>query len=187
MGWGAQRRECRAVSTGDRARTRRPSTPPARSPRGGTEPPHGRPHDRAVQGRLRHVHQQRNITRRRLARLALVTHSRALHSYAPRNSNTRRDGLYSARRSSEATPWPAPYPRQGPGGPSPLCGERKRPPRTKFGARWAGTDVRETIPILLALLVAQSLLGGRAGRRGSPSLRVTFTKRSKTCEMRAPT
>ena len=90
----------------------------------------GRPHDRAVQERPRHVHQQRNITRRRLARLALVTHSRALHSYAPRNSNTRRDGLYSARRSSEATPWPAPYPRQGPGGPSPLCGERKRPPRT---------------------------------------------------------
>ena len=38
--WRAQRRECRAVSTGDRARTRRPSTPPARSPRGGTEPSH---------------------------------------------------------------------------------------------------------------------------------------------------
>ena len=32
----------RAVSTGDRARARRPSTPPARSPRGGTEPSHAK-------------------------------------------------------------------------------------------------------------------------------------------------
>lgn len=38
----AQRRECQAFSTGDRARTRRPSTPPAWSPRGGTEPSHAK-------------------------------------------------------------------------------------------------------------------------------------------------
>ena len=110
--WRAQRRECRAVSTGDRARTRRPSTPPARSPRGGTEPSHAKkskddPTTALSKDGHDTVHQQRNITRRRVARLALVTHSRALHSYAPRNNNTRRDSLYVVLAV-------APRPRRGP-------------------------------------------------------------------------